>query len=296
MSGLFGGGGSLGGSMDDDEDDGNEARTFLEKHYSSRGIRGAQLHPAYRRTINMNSPTKNVGEKVADDDEELDMLALQKQVEDEWKYGNLNPEKRSKWNEVRRRVLSGDASPSMLDNLTGQETESIGVDDSNSINSALERPSSTQPSSGAAPQPREVQLDAKGRAYGTGRRKCSIARVFLTPNRQRGRDIDASSCTVNGRSYIDYFPRVQDRLDLFSPLLQTQLYGQWHIRCTVKGGGLSGQVGAIRLGLARALQNADPSLRPILKKEGLLTRDSRMVERKKAGRKKARKAFPFVKR
>lgn len=118
---------------------------------------------------------------------------------------------------------------------------------------------------------------------------------------------------INGRHYLDYFSRLEHRLSLFEPLLATESYDQFNIRATVKGdisfcktkrqlihfdigGGLSGQAGAIRLGVARALQNFNPEYRPVLKEGKLLTRDSRMVERKKPGKRKARASFPYVKR
>ena len=101
---------------------------------------------------------------------------------------------------------------------------------------------------------------------------------------------------VNGRSLIDYFKRATHADEVVKPFGATRTAGRFDVKATVKGGGLSGQAGAVRHGAARALQNYDPALRTALKRAGLLTRDSRMVERKKPGRKKARKAFQWVKR
>lgn len=132
------------------------------------------------------------------------------------------------------------------------------------------------------------QVDEKGRAYGTGRRKCGIARVWIQPG--DGKFI------VNDKQFDAYFPILDHRAELLRPFTVTNTLGLWDVKCTVKGGGLSGQVGAIRLGISRALQNWEPGLRPYLKSVGYLTRDSRVVERKKYGRAKARKSFQWVKR
>ncbi|XP_052163676.1 30S ribosomal protein S9, mitochondrial [Oryza glaberrima] len=132
------------------------------------------------------------------------------------------------------------------------------------------------------------QVDEKGRAYGTGKRKCSIARVWIQPG--DGKFI------VNDKQFDSYFPILDHRADLLRPFTVTKTLGRWDVTCTVKGGGVSGQVGAIRLGISRALQNWEPGLRPNLKAAGYLTRDSRVVERKKPGKAKARKSFQWVKR
>ncbi|KAK3125908.1 hypothetical protein QOZ80_7BG0611250 [Eleusine coracana subsp. coracana] len=132
------------------------------------------------------------------------------------------------------------------------------------------------------------QVDEKGRAYGTGKRKCSIARVWIQPG--DGKFI------VNDKEFDAYFPILDHRADLLRPFTVTKTLGLWDVACTVKGGGVSGQVGAIRLGISRALQNWEPGLRPYLKAAGYLTRDSRVVERKKPGKAKARKSFQWVKR
>ncbi|XP_073145890.1 small ribosomal subunit protein uS9m [Henckelia pumila] len=135
---------------------------------------------------------------------------------------------------------------------------------------------------------RVQQVDAKGRAYGTGKRKCSIARVWINPGEGK--------FVVNDKEFDVYFPMLDHRAALLRPFSETKTLGMWDVNCTVKGGGTSGQVGAIRLGISRALQNWEPGFRPPLKEAGFLTRDSRIVERKKPGKAKARKSFQWVKR
>jgi small subunit ribosomal protein S9 len=135
---------------------------------------------------------------------------------------------------------------------------------------------------------REKKIDAKGRAYGTGRRKGAVARVWL----QRG----SGKVTVNGRDQSIYFARHTQRLILNQPFLIVGSVGHYDIVCTVKGGGLSGQAGAVRHGISRALENFDPQYRPALKKAGMLTRDARIVERKKVGKHGARRTKQWAKR
>ena len=122
----------------------------------------------------------------------------------------------------------------------------------------------------------------------TGRRKLAIARVRLTPG--------PGTIVVNNRGYEDYFPREALRLAIRAPLLLTHQLGKYNVTVNVEGGGLTGQAGAIGLGIARALTQVDPALRSGLHKEGLLTRDPRMKERKKYGQKGARKRFQWTKR
>ncbi|KAG0492194.1 hypothetical protein HPP92_005299 [Vanilla planifolia] len=126
------------------------------------------------------------------------------------------------------------------------------------------------------------QVDEKGRAYGTGRRKCSIARVWVKPG--DGKFI------VNDKQFDTYFPILDHRADLLRPFTVTNTLGLWDVSCTVKGGGVSGQVGAIRLGISRALQNWEPGLRTYLKAAGFLTRDPRWSKRKKPGKSKEKRA------
>ncbi|PQQ05865.1 uncharacterized protein Pyn_02687 [Prunus yedoensis var. nudiflora] len=132
------------------------------------------------------------------------------------------------------------------------------------------------------------QVDDKGRAYGTGRRKCSVARVWIQPG--------DGKFLINDKQFDVYFPMLDHRAALLRPFSETKTLGLWDIECTVQGGGTTGQVGAIQLGVSRALQNWEPDLRPALKDSGFLTRDSRVVERKKPGKAKARKSFQWVKR
>ncbi|WP_292531947.1 30S ribosomal protein S9 [Methylocystis sp.] len=150
--------------------------------------------------------------------------------------------------------------------------------------------SDLQSSVSPAPEaPRYVQkLDKQGRAYATGKRKNAVARVWIKPG--------PGKITVNGRDVEVYFARPVLRMILAQPFGVTKRAGQYDIVVTVAGGGLSGQAGAVRHGLAKALTNYEPELRPALKKEGFLTRDSRVVERKKYGKRKARRSFQFSKR
>ena len=135
---------------------------------------------------------------------------------------------------------------------------------------------------------REQQLDKQGRAYATGRRKDAIARVWLKPG--------SGKITVNGRDQEKYFARPTLRLVINQPFGITDRNGQYDIVATVKGGGLSGQAGAVLHGIAQALTRYEPVLRTTVKRAGFLTRDSRVVERKKYGKAKARKSFQFSKR
>jgi small subunit ribosomal protein S9 len=135
---------------------------------------------------------------------------------------------------------------------------------------------------------REQQLDKFGRAYATGRRKDAIARVWLKPG--------SGKIIVNGRDQETYFARPTLRLVINQPFGITDRAGQYDIVATVKGGGLSGQAGAVLHGIAQALTRFEPVLRTTVKRAGFLTRDSRVVERKKYGKAKARKSFQFSKR
>jgi small subunit ribosomal protein S9 len=134
----------------------------------------------------------------------------------------------------------------------------------------------------------EQKLDAQGRAYATGKRKDAVARVWIKPG--------PGKITINDRELEVYFARPVLRMILQQPLTVANRTGQYDIRVTVAGGGLSGQAGAVRHGLSKALTYFEPELRGVLKKAGFLTRDSRVVERKKYGRAKARRSFQFSKR
>lgn len=145
-----------------------------------------------------------------------------------------------------------------------------------------------QPPAEEEAAPAEPKLDDLGRAYATGKRKNAIARVWVKPG--------SGKITVNGRDSDTYFARPVLRMIIQQPFVLSDRADQFDIFCTVKGGGLSGQAGAVRHGISRALVNFEPGLRPILKKGGFLTRDSRVVERKKYGKAKARRSFQFSKR
>jgi len=134
----------------------------------------------------------------------------------------------------------------------------------------------------------EPQIDEFGRAYATGRRKDAVARVWIKPG--------SGKITVNGRDQEVYFARPVLRMMIAQPFETAERLNQYDVICTVKGGGLSGQAGAVRHGISRALTYYEPTLRGVLKAGGFLTRDSRVVERKKYGRKKARRSFQFSKR
>ena len=135
---------------------------------------------------------------------------------------------------------------------------------------------------------REQELDAQGRAYATGRRKDAVARVWLKPG--------TGKVTVNGRDQAVFFARPTLRLIIAQPFTITDRVGQYDVVATVKGGGLSGQAGAVKHGIAQALTRFEPACLTIVRSAGFLTRDSRAVERKKYGRAKARKSFQFSKR
>jgi len=137
-------------------------------------------------------------------------------------------------------------------------------------------------------KPVEPQIDELGRSYATGKRKNAIARVWIKPG--------PGKIVVNGRDVDTYFARPVLRMVINQPFAVTEREGQYDIFCTVKGGGLSGQAGALRHGISKALTLYEPLLRGALKAEGFLTRDSRVVERKKYGRRKARRSFQFSKR
>ena len=143
------------------------------------------------------------------------------------------------------------------------------------------------PAAPAAPL-REKEVDAQGRAYATGRRKDAVARVWIKPG--------SGKITVNGRDQDVYFARPTLRLVIDQPFQVADRAGQYDVVATVKGGGLSGQAGAVKHGISKALQLYEPSLRAALKAAGFLTRDSRVVERKKYGKAKARRSFQFSKR
>ncbi len=184
-------------------------------------------------------------------------------------------------------------SLSDLGKLTGQEPEAPAPAPAAATDAApaveatetvVEAPINLQPE---APL-REQQLDKFGRAYATGRRKDAVARVWLKPG--------SGKIVVNGRDQESYFARPTLRLVINQPFGITERSGQYDVIATVKGGGLSGQAGAVLHGIAQALSRFEPVLRTTVKRAGFLTRDSRVVERKKYGKAKARKSFQFSKR
>jgi small subunit ribosomal protein S9 len=159
-----------------------------------------------------------------------------------------------------------------------------------SLRQALQqaRPVAPPPVPIVAPVDVEPRRDAFGRAYATGKRKDAVARVWIKPG--------SGKIDVNGRESPVYFARPVLRMLINQPLVAANRLGQFDVWCTVKGGGLSGQAGAVRHGISRALTYFEPALRPLLKQQGFLTRDSRVVERKKYGKHKARKRPQYSKR
>ncbi|RAI37985.1 30S ribosomal protein S9 [Rhodoplanes roseus] len=152
---------------------------------------------------------------------------------------------------------------------------------------SLEELSALKPGTPEAPK-YEQKLDKQGRAYATGKRKDAVARVWIKPG--------AGKVLINDRDIEVYFARPVLRMLIQQPLVSANRNGQYDIVCTVSGGGLSGQAGAVRHGISKALTAFEPDLRGVLKRGGFLTRDSRVVERKKYGRAKARRSFQFSKR
>jgi len=160
------------------------------------------------------------------------------------------------------------------------------VKDAKKAPSSSEKETSTDVVNDAPKHERKV--DDLGRSYATGKRKNAIARVWIKPG--------TGKVTVNGRTIETFFARPVLRMVINQPFNLTERDGQFDVNCLVNGGGLSGQAGAVKHGISKALTYFEPDLRPVLKKAGFLTRDSRVVERKKPGQKKARKKFQFSKR
>ena len=152
---------------------------------------------------------------------------------------------------------------------------------------SLDQLSQLKPATPEAPK-YVKKVDKFGRAYATGKRKDAVARVWIKPG--------AGKVTVNTREVEVYFARPVLRMMISQPLVVSNRNGQYDVICSVSGGGLSGQAGAVRHGLSKALTNFEPELRGVLKRGGFLTRDSRVVERKKYGKAKARRSFQFSKR
>jgi small subunit ribosomal protein S9 len=191
--------------------------------------------------------------------------------------------------------MAGKKSLSDLGALTGQEPETPAVAETPATEGETATVESAEPVEAPAPVVaqaetplREQQLDKYGRAYATGRRKDAVARVWLKPG--------SGKIEINGRDQSIYFARPTLRLVINQPFGVTDRVGQYDVVATVKGGGLSGQAGAVKHGIAQALSRYEPALRSAVKREGFLTRDPRVVERKKYGRAKARRSFQFSKR
>ena len=149
-------------------------------------------------------------------------------------------------------------------------------------------PAAVPPTMAQIPEDVQPKRDALGRSYATGKRKNAVARVWIRPGNGK--------IEVNGRDSPVYFARPVLRMMINQPFVVTDRLGQFDVWCTVNGGGLSGQAGAVRHGISKALTFYEPGLRPVLKHGGFLTRDSRVVERKKYGKAKARRSFQFSKR
>jgi len=153
---------------------------------------------------------------------------------------------------------------------------------------SLEELSTLKPTPAPAPPTYVQVLDKQGRAYATGKRKDAVARVWIK--------LGAGKILVNERAVEVYFARPVLRMLIQQPLVAANRQGQYDVVCTVSGGGLSGQAGAVRHGISKALIRHEPELRSVLKRGGFVTRDSRVVERKKYGKAKARRSFQFSKR
>ncbi len=165
------------------------------------------------------------------------------------------------------------------------------ADDSQTLTDLSELGEATGTAAGAAPEAEaapQPKIDAQGRAYATGKRKNAVARVWIKPGSGR--------MTVNGRDPEVYFARPVLRMLINQPFAAVNRADQYDVVCTITGGGLSGQAGALRHGISKALTLYEPALRGMLKSGGFLTRDARVVERKKYGRRKARRSFQFSKR
>ena len=172
-----------------------------------------------------------------------------------------------------------------------EETQIADVPAENSKSeglAALGALSGDTPSEAAPQAPAEPKIDTFGRSYATGRRKDAAARVWV----KRG----TGQMTINGKNVSEYFARPVLQMILAQPFEATERLGEFDVIATVRGGGLSGQAGAVRHGISRALTLFEPGLRPALKSGGFLTRDPRVVERKKYGKAKARRSFQFSKR
>jgi len=192
-------------------------------------------------------------------------------------------------------AAAADAAPK-AEAAAPAEEKSTTVTDLSQLGEAMAAADAPAPTPAATPvtpvsdpsAPAQPQIDAQGRSYATGKRKDAVARVWIKPGK--------GEVTVNKRSIDTYFARPVLRMVINQPFVAAARDKQYDVICTVKGGGLSGQAGAVRHGISKALSLFEPALRDTLKKGGFLTRDARVVERKKYGRAKARKSFQFSKR
>ena len=184
-----------------------------------------------------------------------------------------------------------EAEAAEADSATETETVEAPAAEESNVDKAAATLASLMPGA-AKPEeevaPLEPQIDGQGRAYATGKRKDAVARVWIKPGNGK--------ILVNGREVEVYFARPTSRMVINQPFEVANRKDQYDVICTVKGGGLSGQAGAVRHGISKALLSYEPDLRPVLKQGGFLTRDPRVVERKKYGRAKARRSFQFSKR
>jgi len=172
----------------------------------------------------------------------------------------------------------------MADQVRSLEDLKEALSEADSVEEAVEG-GAPEINEEALPEPK---IDEHGRAYGTGRRKTAVARVWVKPG--------AGRITVNGKPEEEYFARPVLRMLIRQPLIAAERNDEFDVIATVRGSGLSGQAGALKHGLSRALVNYEPALKATLKPHGFMTRDSRAVERKKYGKAKARKSFQFSKR
>ena len=185
-------------------------------------------------------------------------------------------------------MMADKKSLSDLAELTKEPTAAPAPEEATEAEAPVEETAAAAPPPVEAAPLREQQLDKYGRAYATGRRKDAIARVWLKPG--------SGKIEINGREQEVYFARPTLRLVINQPFGVAGREGQYDVVATVVGGGLSGQAGAVKHGIAQALTRFEPALRTVVKQAGFLTRDPRVVERKKYGRAKARRSFQFSKR
>jgi small subunit ribosomal protein S9 len=227
------------------------------------------------------------GDDEEEDDEEDEDDSDDEDVEEEWdeeKYGAANT-KHWQGFDGDLDAITDEGVPTWLQSVRTLNA----IDEEKRMRAKLARRAAEEAKMNIV---RVRKVDEFGRAYGTGRRKTSTARVWI---KEAGTPF-GGRVIVNKKDFVEYFARDTYREDILKPFSVLNKMGHFDVWCTVKGGGLTGQSGAIRHGISRALQHFNPDFRGPLKKEGFLTRDPRMVERKKPGQPKARKKFQWVKR